>query len=118
MVWNRLRRLSVMILLEAALVSLTLSAAHAQDAWDAVFLAGNKIGYIHTFIEKVNEKGRPLNRVRVDTVLSFRRGDDVVTQKMMYGTIETPKVKSSASTPAPSPATTRSASTATRSKAA
>ncbi|WP_165244127.1 transglutaminase-like domain-containing protein [Paludisphaera soli] len=66
-------------------------AARAQDAWDAVFLAGNKIGYIHTFIEKVTEKGRPLHRVRVDTVLSFRRGDDVVTQKMMYGTIETPE---------------------------
>lgn len=65
------------------------SAARAEDSWDAVFLAGNKIGYIHTFIEKATEKNRPLNRVRVDTVLSFRRGDDVVTQKMMYGTIET-----------------------------
>jgi hypothetical protein len=89
--WSRLpRRLSVFVLLEAALAVLTPPAARAQDAWDAIFLAGNKIGHIHTFIEKVSEKGRPLNRVRVDTVLNFRRGDDVVTQKMTYGTIETP----------------------------
>ena len=27
--------------------------------------------------------------MRVDTVLKFRRGDDVVIQKMTYGTIET-----------------------------
>lgn len=76
----------------ALLLGLALApTVRGQEAWDAVFLAGNKIGYIHTFIEKVEEKGRPLNRVRVDTVLSFRRGDDVVTQKMMYGTIETPE---------------------------
>ncbi|WP_337177884.1 transglutaminase-like domain-containing protein [Paludisphaera sp.] len=65
--------------------------AVAEEAWDAVFLAGNKIGYIHTFVEKVMDKDRPLNRVRVDTVLSFRRGDDTVVQKLMYGTIETPE---------------------------
>lgn len=84
----RFRRLCLLMFLTTAL---GLPAARAEDSWDAVFLAGNKIGYIHTFIEKVTEKNRPLNRVRVDTVLSFRRGDDVVTQKMMYGTIETPE---------------------------
>ncbi|MDG3006201.1 transglutaminase-like domain-containing protein [Paludisphaera mucosa] len=84
----RLRRPCSLILLTTLLAAQG-AAARAQDSWDAVFLAGNKIGYIHIFIEKVSEKGRPLNRVRVDTVLSFRRGDDVVTQKMMYGTIET-----------------------------
>jgi hypothetical protein len=65
--------------------------AFGEEAWDAVFLAGNKIGYIHIFVEKVMDKDRPLNRVRVDTVLSFRRGDDTVIMKMMYGTIETPE---------------------------
>ncbi|AMV37052.1 transglutaminase-like domain-containing protein [Planctomyces sp. SH-PL62] len=92
---RRLRplRLSPILFAVAAAVFAGASTAPArgEDAWDAVFLAGNKIGYIHTFIEKVSEKGRPLNRVRVDTVLSFRRGDDVVVQKMMYGTIETPE---------------------------
>jgi len=91
MVWNRLWRPSALILLAATSLALAAPRADAQEAWDAVFLAGNKIGYIHTFIEKVNENGRPLNRVRVDTVLSFRRGDDHVVQKMMYGTIETPE---------------------------
>lgn len=91
MVWNRLWRPSAWILLAASSLALAAPRASAQESWDAVFLAGNKIGYIHTFIEKVNEKGRPLNRVRVDTVLSFRRGDDQVVQKMMYGTIETPE---------------------------
>ena len=90
MVWNRLWRLCAVVLPAVLLASAAAPSAGAQEAWDAVFLAGNKIGYIHTFIEKVNEKGRPLNRVRVDTVLSFRRGDDHVVQKMMYGTIETP----------------------------
>src|SRR3954468_19119338 len=66
-------------------------SARAQDAWDAIFLKGNKIGYVHTFIEKVSEKGRELYRVRVDTVFSFRRLDDTVVMKMLYGTIETPE---------------------------
>ena len=73
--------------------------AQAQEAWDAVFLKGNKIGYVHTFIEKVSEKIRgekgaektqELYRVRQDQVFTFRRLEDTVTMKMMYGTIETP----------------------------
>jgi transglutaminase-like putative cysteine protease len=39
----------------------------------------------------LNEKGRELYRVRVDTVFSFRRLDDTVVMKMVYGTIETPE---------------------------
>jgi len=65
--------------------------ARAQEAWDAVFLKGNKVGYVHTFVEKVSEKGRELYRVRLDQVYTFRRLDDTVTMKMMYGTIETPE---------------------------
>lgn len=65
--------------------------ARAQEAWDAVFLKGNKIGHVHTFIEKVSEKGRELYRVRQDQVYTFRRLEDTVTMKMMYGTIETPE---------------------------
>ncbi len=83
-----LRLLGVVVPLAVALLTGS-TAARAQDSWDAVFLAGNKVGHIHTFIVKVSEKGRPLNNVRVDTVLKFRRGDDVVVQKMTYGTIET-----------------------------
>lgn len=69
--------------------------SHAQEAWDAVYLKGNKIGYVHTFVEKVSEKlksgkSQDLFRVRQDQVFTFRRLNDTVTMKMMYGTIETP----------------------------
>ena len=77
-------------LVGAGVLFLASSPARAQEAWDAVFLKGNKIGYVHTFIEKVNEKNRDLYRVRQDQVYTFRRLDDAVTMKMMYGTIETP----------------------------
>jgi hypothetical protein len=72
-----------------ALLSGASTPALAQESWDAVFLKGNKIGYVHTFVEKVSEKGRDLYRVRVDQVFNFRRLDDTVTMKLMYGTIET-----------------------------
>lgn len=85
---NRVRRRFLAVCVSLAFAAVV-PAAMAEDAWDAVFLAGSKIGYIHTFVEQVKDKDRPLNRVRVDTVLSFRRGDDSVVQKMMYGTIET-----------------------------
>jgi hypothetical protein len=78
------------LLLNVILLLLGMSTARGQDAWDAVFLGGNKIGYYHTFVEKVNERQRELYRVRLDMVLNFRRGDDTVVIKMMYGTIETP----------------------------
>jgi len=65
--------------------------AVGQESWDAVFLKGNKIGYVHTFVEKVSEKGRELYRVRVDQIFNFRRLDDQVTMKLIYGTIETPE---------------------------
>ena len=68
----------------------TSQPARGQEAWDAVFLKGNKIGYVHTFIEKVNEKNRELYRVRQDQVFTFRRLEDAVTMKMTYGTIEKP----------------------------
>jgi hypothetical protein len=87
---NRRSTARAIFLMGAASLLAAGSSARAQDAWDAIFLKGNKIGYVHTFIEKVSEKGRELYRVRVDTVFSFRRLDDTVVMKMLYGTIETP----------------------------
>ena len=77
------------ILLSGAVLLLVPPSLPAQESWDAIYFKGNKIGYVHTFIEKVSEKGRELYRVRVDQVFNFRRLDDNVTMKMMYGTIET-----------------------------
>ncbi|WP_250847008.1 transglutaminase-like domain-containing protein [Aquisphaera insulae] len=66
-------------------------SARAQEAWDAVFLKNNRIGYVHTYIEKLTEKDRELYRVRQDQVFTFQRLEDTVTMKLMYGTIETPE---------------------------
>ena len=78
------------VLIGTVAVLLRDDSGPAQESWDAVFLKGNKIGYVHIFVEKVSEKDRELYRVRVDQVFTFRRLDDTVTMKMMYGTIETP----------------------------
>src|SRR5690349_21766640 len=48
-------------------------ALRAQDSWDAVYLSGQKVGHIHTFVAPVKDKGKDLVRVRVDMVLSFKR---------------------------------------------
>ena len=64
--------------------------AEAQDSWDAVYLSGQKVGHIHTFVAPVKDKGRELVRVRVDMVLSFKRDKDRVMIETRYGTIETP----------------------------
>ena len=66
------------------------SPARGQESWDAVFIAGAKVGSIHTFVEPVKDRGNDYVRVRVDTVLKYKRLDDVVTIKLQYGTIETP----------------------------
>jgi hypothetical protein len=76
--------------LAVVLLSAALEARAAdQESWDAIYMAGSKVGHVHTFVEPVNDKGRKLLRVRVDTVLNFRRGKDLVTNKLQYGTIET-----------------------------
>ena len=64
-------------------------AGDLGESWDAVFLAGAKVGQVHTYLEKVNDKGRDLVRVRVDTTLRFKRLNDSVTLQLEYGTIET-----------------------------
>ncbi len=63
--------------------------AQAQESWDAVYLGGAKIGYVHTYVEKVKDRGRDFLRVRIDIQESLKRGDDTVVIKLMYGTIET-----------------------------
>ena len=48
----------------------------AQDSWDAIYLGGAKIGYVHTWVEKVNDKGRDYHRVRIDIEQRLKRRDD------------------------------------------
>ena len=63
--------------------------AQAQDSWDAIYLAGSKIGWVHTFVEKVQDHGRDYLRVRIDIEQSVKRDKDVAVTRLMYGTIET-----------------------------
>lgn len=66
--------------------------AKPQHSWDAVYMAGTKVGYVHTQVERLKDptQDRELLRVQVDTVLSFKRRNDKITQRVRYGTIETP----------------------------
>jgi hypothetical protein len=87
MLWTcRDRRIGLLLFL-GALVGIS-GAGPSHDSWDAVYIAGSKVGHIHTFIEPVKERGHDLLRVRVDMVLNFKRLKDHVTTKMRYGTIE------------------------------
>ena len=63
--------------------------ALAQESWDAVYLGGAHVGYVHTFVEKVQNKGRDYLRVRIDMKQTLKRGRDETVTKLTYGTIET-----------------------------
>src|SRR3954452_19200353 len=60
------------------------------EAWDSVYIGGVKVGHIHTKVESLSDKGRPLVRVRYDADLSFKRDKDQVNIVQQYGTIEKP----------------------------
>jgi Transglutaminase-like superfamily len=63
--------------------------ARAQESWDAVYLGGSKIGYIHTFVQKVPDHGVDYLRVRIDIEQRLKRRDDETVIRLRYGTIET-----------------------------
>ena len=60
------------------------------ESWDAVFLGASRVGYMHIRVIPVEEGTRKLQRVLVDYVLEFRRGNDKSVVQVEYGTIETP----------------------------
>ncbi len=63
---------------------------HGQESsWDATYVDGAKIGYTHTYVEKVPNRGKVYLRVRIDMELRLKRDKDVSIVKMQYGTIET-----------------------------
>src|SRR5690242_9088188 len=67
--------------------------AGAQESWDAIYLAGTKIGHVHTFVEPVKDRktGRDYHRVRIDSEMRLKRDKQTTVIKLMYGTIETPE---------------------------
>ena len=76
-------------LMVLGLAGTALADVRSEDSWDAVYLAGSKVGYVHTFVEPVKDGNRQLLRVRVDMKVTFKRLRDRVTMGMQYGTIET-----------------------------
>src|SRR5438045_3564012 len=83
--------LGPLVLALSGLLGLAPLGARAQESWDAIYIAGGKVGSIHTYIEPVKDKGRDLLRVRVDMKLAFVRLQNRVKIETMYGTIETPE---------------------------
>jgi transglutaminase-like putative cysteine protease len=85
---GRVARWAVMLL------ALALTPAGAADdpheSWDAVYIHGQRCGYIHLSVQSVKDGARDLVRVRIDETFSFKRGKDPVTMEVMYGTIENP----------------------------
>ena len=80
------------LLLGSSLIVLVLlGSAHAgePESWDAVYLGGSKIGHMHVYVEKVTDRGKVYQRVRLDIELSLKRQKDESLVKLMYGTIET-----------------------------
>ncbi|MGO9464736.1 MAG: transglutaminase-like domain-containing protein [Isosphaeraceae bacterium] len=81
---------STLMLTIAAVVALVSGqCARAQDSWDAIYLGGSKTGWVHTFVKKVQDRGRDYLNVRVDIEQTVKRGKDFSVTKLMYGTIET-----------------------------
>jgi len=80
-----------MALLSAAVGLLFCSSAQAQEqeSWDVIYQAGSKIGYLHTYVKNVEEKGREYVRVRIDIKEDIKRGQDISVITLQYGTIET-----------------------------
>jgi transglutaminase-like putative cysteine protease len=60
-----------------------------QESWDAIYVKGSKVGWVHTFVEKVSEKGKDYLRVRVEIEQRLNRGSSVALTRLHYGTIET-----------------------------
>jgi Transglutaminase-like superfamily len=84
--------ISLRIIVPALLNFVAGTCVHAQESWDAHYLGGSKIGYTHTFVEKVKDPGTGIDylRVRIDMELRTTRDKDISVSKMQYGTIERP----------------------------
>jgi transglutaminase-like putative cysteine protease len=77
------------IILPSFLGLVICTIGHGQESWDATYVNGSKIGYTHTYVVKVPNKGKEYLRVRIDMELRLKRDRDISIVKMQYGTIET-----------------------------
>ena len=74
---------TLLLLVQIGFVLVTTTGSHAQESWDAIYLGGAKIGFIHTFVEKVQDRGRDFLRVRIEIQQNLKRGNDVAVTKLI-----------------------------------
>lgn len=72
-----------------ALSAFAQQAGPSLESWDAIFIAGKRVGSVHTKVTPLEEKSKKYFRVEVTTNLSFKRLNDSVTMRQRFGTIET-----------------------------
>jgi transglutaminase-like putative cysteine protease len=60
-----------------------------DETWEAAYLEGAKMGYQHTLIEEVERDGRKVYRTTKTMLLTLKRYNSVVTQRLVSGTEET-----------------------------
>ncbi|MGE0606612.1 MAG: transglutaminase family protein [Pirellulales bacterium] len=65
-------------------------AAILRQTWDAIYLQGQQVGYLQTTVRAVESTGRQLVRIDQETEQSLRRGQDVVKQRILLTSLETP----------------------------
>lgn len=73
-----------------AIFSASAIAGANPDDWYALYIGGNKVGYLHVGSTNLKHGGEEYVRVNYEMVLNFRRDNDSVTVTQRYGTIETP----------------------------
>ena len=78
-----------MLTVAAALWLVVSQRSIAQESWDAIYLGGGKTGWVHTFVKKVQDRGRDYLNVRIEIEHKVKRGNDFSTANLKYGTIET-----------------------------
>lgn len=62
-----------------------------EETWDAIFLNGTKAGYSHTRVTSVEQDGRQLVKVEVETFFSIKRFGQSLETTMHFTSYETPE---------------------------
>jgi len=90
---NARRGLLALICLGMSGLSPVRAEEEIRQSWDAVYIKGRRVGYFHTQVIPVKDRGRALVRVQIDMSLSFARNGDAASIETLYGTIETAEGK-------------------------
>ena len=80
----------MVLALLGAVSSTTLAAANPED-WYALYIGGNKVGYLRVGATPLKHQGENYVRVNYEMVLKFQRENDAISITQRYGTIETPE---------------------------